>query len=155
MGLNSIDFLSLVSKYPASNSKVEILRFARSGGGQVARVLEFVDPVRAVAHRGAGVDQQSEPGVGLAAVALEIAPFGPREDVPVDVTKVVALAVGAVLGEFLAESEIGRAMQAGESRLESQEGSSKRSRLARAAVAILIMALVVALMGPVWFIETG
>ena len=39
MGLNSIDFLSLVSEYPASNSKTEILRFARSGGGQVATAM--------------------------------------------------------------------------------------------------------------------
>ncbi len=34
MGLNSIDFLSLVPRFPESNSKVKILRFARSGGGQ-------------------------------------------------------------------------------------------------------------------------
>ena len=39
MGLNSVDFLSLVSEYPASNSKTEILRFARSGGGQVATAM--------------------------------------------------------------------------------------------------------------------
>ena len=39
MGLNSIDFLSLVPEFPASNSKVEILRFARSGGGQVATAM--------------------------------------------------------------------------------------------------------------------
>ena len=39
MGLNSVDFLSLVPKFPASNSKMEILRFAKSGGGQVATAL--------------------------------------------------------------------------------------------------------------------
>jgi sulfofructose kinase len=39
MGLNSVDFLSLVSKYPESNSKIEILRFERSGGGQVATAM--------------------------------------------------------------------------------------------------------------------
>lgn len=39
MGLNSVDFLSLVSRYPESNSKTEILRFERSGGGQVATAL--------------------------------------------------------------------------------------------------------------------
>jgi sugar/nucleoside kinase (ribokinase family) len=39
MGLNSIDFLSLVPEFPASNSKVEILQFARSGGGQVATAM--------------------------------------------------------------------------------------------------------------------
>ena len=39
MGLNSVDFLSVVSRYPESNSKTEILRFERSGGGQVATAL--------------------------------------------------------------------------------------------------------------------
>jgi sulfofructose kinase len=39
MGLNSVDFLSVVSEYPESNSKVEILRFERSGGGQVATAM--------------------------------------------------------------------------------------------------------------------
>ena len=39
LGLNSIDFLSLVPEFPASNSKMEILRFATSGGGQVATAM--------------------------------------------------------------------------------------------------------------------
>ena len=39
MGLNSVDFLSLVPEYPASNSKMKILKFAKSGGGQVATAL--------------------------------------------------------------------------------------------------------------------
>jgi sulfofructose kinase len=39
LGLNSIDFLSLVPEFPASNSKMEILRFAISGGGQVATAM--------------------------------------------------------------------------------------------------------------------
>ena len=83
-------------------------------GRQVARVVQLVDAVRAVAHGGAGVEQQREPRVGLAAIALEIAALGAREDVPVHVTQVVALAVGAVLGELLAEAEIGRTVQAGD-----------------------------------------
>jgi sulfofructose kinase len=39
LGLNSFDFLSLVPEFPASNSKMEILRFATSGGGQVATAM--------------------------------------------------------------------------------------------------------------------
>jgi sulfofructose kinase len=39
MGLNSVDFLSLVPGFPASNSKMMILRFAKSGGGQVATAM--------------------------------------------------------------------------------------------------------------------
>jgi sugar/nucleoside kinase (ribokinase family) len=36
MGLNSVDFLSVIPEFPSSNSKMEILRFERAGGGQVA-----------------------------------------------------------------------------------------------------------------------
>ena len=39
MGLNSVDFLSLVPQFPASNSKMKTLRFSRQGGGQVATAL--------------------------------------------------------------------------------------------------------------------
>ena len=39
MGLNSIDFLSVIPGFPAPNSKMEILRFERSGGGQVATAM--------------------------------------------------------------------------------------------------------------------
>ena len=52
--------------------------------------------------------------VGLAAIALQVAALGAGEDVPVDVTQIVALGVGAVLGELLAEPEIGRPVQAGD-----------------------------------------
>jgi sulfofructose kinase len=39
MGLNSVDFLSMVPHYPAPNSKMRILRFSKQGGGQVATAL--------------------------------------------------------------------------------------------------------------------
>src|SRR5512147_615616 len=39
MGLNSVDFLCLVPEYPASNSKMRIRQFEKSGGGQVATAL--------------------------------------------------------------------------------------------------------------------
>jgi sugar/nucleoside kinase (ribokinase family) len=39
MGLNSVDFLVLLPEYPASNSKMRIRRFEKSGGGQVATAL--------------------------------------------------------------------------------------------------------------------
>src|SRR4030042_3734892 len=39
MGLNSVDFLVLVPEYPASNSKMRIRQFEKSGGGQVATAL--------------------------------------------------------------------------------------------------------------------
>jgi sulfofructose kinase len=39
MGLNSVDFLVLLPEYPASNSKMRIRRFEKSGGGQVATAM--------------------------------------------------------------------------------------------------------------------
>ena len=39
MGLNAVDFLCLLPEFPASNSKMEIQRFERSGGGQVATAM--------------------------------------------------------------------------------------------------------------------
>ena len=39
MGLNSVDFLSLVPKFPAPNSKMKMLQFSKQGGGQVATAM--------------------------------------------------------------------------------------------------------------------
>jgi sulfofructose kinase len=39
MGLNSVDFLSLVPEFPSLNSKMKILRFSKQGGGQVATAM--------------------------------------------------------------------------------------------------------------------
>jgi len=39
MGLNSVDFLSVVPEFPALDSKMKILRFSKQGGGQVATAM--------------------------------------------------------------------------------------------------------------------
>lgn len=39
MGLNSVDFLYVISEFPSPNSKMEILRFSKQGGGQVATAM--------------------------------------------------------------------------------------------------------------------
>jgi sugar/nucleoside kinase (ribokinase family) len=39
MGLNSVDFLSMVPEFPAPNSKMKMLRFSKQGGGQVATAM--------------------------------------------------------------------------------------------------------------------
>jgi len=39
MGLNSVDFLSVVPEFPAPNSKMKILQFSKQGGGQVATAM--------------------------------------------------------------------------------------------------------------------
>jgi sugar/nucleoside kinase (ribokinase family) len=39
MGLNSVDFLSVVPEFPAPNSKMKMLQFSKQGGGQVATAM--------------------------------------------------------------------------------------------------------------------
>src|SRR5512136_1518713 len=39
MGLNSVDFLTVVPAFPAPNSKMKMLHFSKQGGGQVATAL--------------------------------------------------------------------------------------------------------------------
>jgi sugar/nucleoside kinase (ribokinase family) len=39
MGLNSVDFLCVVPEFPSLNSKMEMLRFTKQGGGQVATAM--------------------------------------------------------------------------------------------------------------------
>ena len=79
---------------------------------QKARVIQLGDAVRAVAHGSAGIQQQGELRIGFAAIAFQIHALGAREDVPIHVAQIVAGRVGAILGEFLAEAEVGRAVQA-------------------------------------------
>jgi sulfofructose kinase len=39
MGLNSVDFLTVVPEFPTPNSKMEMLQFSKQGGGQVATAM--------------------------------------------------------------------------------------------------------------------
>jgi sugar/nucleoside kinase (ribokinase family) len=39
MGLNSVDFLTVVPRFPTLNSKMEMLQFSKQGGGQVATAM--------------------------------------------------------------------------------------------------------------------
>ena len=39
MGLNAVDFLTVVPEFPTPNSKMEILQFSKQGGGQVATAM--------------------------------------------------------------------------------------------------------------------
>jgi sulfofructose kinase len=39
MGLNSVDFLTVVPEFPTPNSKMKMLQFSKQGGGQVATAL--------------------------------------------------------------------------------------------------------------------
>ena len=60
--------------------------------------------------------------VGFAAIALQVHPLGARVDVPIDVAQIVARRVGAIFGELLAESEIGRPVQTGDEAVDHSLG---------------------------------
>ena len=79
--------------------------------GDEARVIQLGDRVRAIAHGGRSIEQDQKLRIGFPAIPLEEAFVGAREDIPIDVPKIVALRIGAILGELLGESEVGRAMQ--------------------------------------------
>ena len=52
-----------------------------------------------------------------------------REDVPIDVAEIVALGVGAILGELLGEAEIGRAMEARDEAIDDGLGDEVEARM--------------------------
>jgi len=70
--------------------------------------------VGGVAHGRAGVEQHGDLAGRFAAVSLEVGALGTVEDVPIDVPEVVAGGVGAILGELLAEAEVGGAVESGD-----------------------------------------
>ncbi len=61
-------------------------------------------------------------GVCLAQESLDIHPLRACIDVPVDEARIVAFVVHAVLGEFLAEAEFRRAVQADQEALDDGAG---------------------------------
>ena len=73
-------------------------------------------------HGVAGVEEDGERTVGLAAVALEVHALGAGVDVPIDVAEIVAGGVGLVFGELLGEAEIGGAMEAGDEAVDYRLG---------------------------------
>ena len=87
-----------------------------------ARVIELAHRLRRVRHGRRSIEQDQQLRIGFAAIALEEALLGAREDVPIDVAEVVALGVGAVLGEFLGEAEIGRAVEPGDEAIDDGLG---------------------------------
>ena len=105
--------LHVLVKDDESGSVALVRRHVAETGRHEAGEVELVHRVRAVAHRSAGVEQDQQLRIGLAAIAFEVHALRAGEDVPIDVAQVVAGRVGAVFGEFLAEAEIRRAVQSG------------------------------------------
>src|SRR5215831_5519292 len=83
--------------------------------------------MRGVLHGIACVEQYRQQTVRFAPVALQVRALGPRIHVPIDVTQIVARRIRAVLGEFLAEAEVRRAMQARDEAVDDRLGDEVQS----------------------------
>src|SRR4030042_3697503 len=81
MGLNSVDFLSVVPEFPAPNSKMKILQFSKQGGGQVATAMvalsrwgvktKYIGKVGADELGQFSLDSISQEGVDVSSVTVE------------------------------------------------------------------------------------
>lgn len=88
---------------------------AGAGGGGVGAGAEV--------HGAGGIDEEDEVEVGLLLVLLEVEAFGASEDLPVEVSEVVAGDIGAVLGELDGESEVWGAVHAAHDALDDHAGA--------------------------------
>jgi hypothetical protein len=100
------------------------------GRGQILAVLKLVDGSGSERHRRAGIEQNNEPCIGLAQIAFYIGAFGPRINIPVDESRIVAFGVGLVLGELLTEAKKRRPMHAGQESLDDRAGDQVEIRQA-------------------------
>ena len=104
----------LFVEHDQSDGIVLARRQIRERGGEKLAVLQLADAARAVAHRRARIEQNHQPGVGLAFVASDVSALGAGVDIPVDEARIVAFDVRAIFLELLAEAVVRRAMQTGE-----------------------------------------
>ena len=65
-------------------------------------------------HRITSIEQHGEHAIRLAAIALQVGALRAGKHIPVHMAEIIAGRVGAVFGELLAESEIRRAVKAGD-----------------------------------------
>ena len=72
----------------------------------------MIDGRLAVGHRCAAIQQDLGAEVGLLFVLLDVEPVGPAQDPPVEVPRIVAGGVLAMLGELDAEPLVGAGMRA-------------------------------------------
>jgi sugar/nucleoside kinase (ribokinase family) len=82
MGLNSVDFIGLVPKFPTINSKIKLLQFSKQGGGQVATAMvalsrwgvrtRYIGKVGGDELGSFSLDTIREEGVDISSVTIEL-----------------------------------------------------------------------------------
>src|SRR6266700_1009267 len=89
-------------------------------GGHHFAVVQLGQLAGAVLHRFAAVEQEVSGVVGFLFVLLDVVTVGAAEDIPVQVARVVAVGVFAVLGELDRKAPIGRFVLAGHVTLDDE-----------------------------------
>ena len=112
----------VVEHHEAGRIALAVNREVEERRADVPRVVHLGDGVRGVLHGVAGIEQDRQQAVRLAAVAFQVGALGPREHVPVHVTQIVAGRVRPVLRELLAEPEIGGSVEAGDEAVHDRPG---------------------------------
>ena len=96
----------------------------RRGGALGVFQLRARRGVAPVAHAFAGIQEQMADQVGFVLELLQIILVGPAEDFPIEIAKVVAGGVLAVLGELDREAVEGAAVDARHVSLDDRPGAS-------------------------------
>ena len=97
----------------ASWAGAGIIPAALQRGDQHPRIVEFGDGPGRVAHRRAAIEQEGAAQVGVLVGLFQVKAVRPPEEPPVDVAEIIALRVGAVLGEFDGRALLRAPMQPG------------------------------------------
>src|SRR5207344_3327131 len=71
-------------------------------------IIELSNAGGAEPHRSGSVEENQQLGIRLTLIALQKTAVSPREDIPVDMPKIVPLGISAVFSELLRKSEVRR-----------------------------------------------
>src|SRR2546430_15246647 len=81
---------------------------------QITGIIKLTDAVRAVVHRGTGIDQQVTAEIGFFFVLLDVIAVELGIGFPVDVANLIPRCVLAMFGEFDAEPLVGTGVKPGD-----------------------------------------
>ena len=100
-------------------------------GGRGGPHLELAEGAGPVGHRGTGIEHEQGRDVGLFLVALDIVAVHAPEDLPVEMTQVIAGNVFAMFNELHAEAVAGALVLARQEAIDDALGYQLETRKAR------------------------
>jgi len=117
------EFTDLVIEGDKPDGIALLMEEVGEGGGEGGGVAGLVVVEGAVLHGTGTIEEQVAAEVGLVLELLDVMAVGPGEDPPVEMARVIAGGVLAILGEFDGEAVIGAAMEAGPESLDDGAGA--------------------------------